>query len=243
VTQPDTSERARDRHAVVVGCGRVGAGVTRRLLSDGYSVAVIDRRPSSLRRIADTAATTHVGVGFDRQLLEEAGARRACALAAVTNGDNSNIVVARVGREVFGVPSVLARIYDPRRAAIYERLGIPTVASVQWTIEMAMRRLVPGDDGVQWVDPSARVVVVERDVPAAFVGRPISDLERSGELRLVAVRRLGVAALASADLVAQDGDVVYVAVAHDRVAALDADLRAGLDAGADAGLAPQRRHP
>jgi trk system potassium uptake protein TrkA len=214
----------RDRHVVVVGCGRVGAGITRRLLDDGYTVAVIDRRREALRRIADAAAETYVGVGFDRQVLELAGIRRACALAAVTNGDNSNIIVARVGREVFEVPSVLARIYDPRRAAIYERLGVPTVASVQWTIEMAMRRIVPDDSAVRWVDPSARVVVVERPVPASFVGRPVVDLEVPGAFRLVAVRRLGAAVVPTSDLIAQDGDVAYVAVAHDQLEPFDAHL-------------------
>jgi trk/ktr system potassium uptake protein len=221
----------RDRHVVVVGCGRVGAGITRRLLDDGYSVAVIDRRASAFRRITGTAAVTHVGVGFDRHVLEGAGIRRACALAAVTNGDNSNIIVARVGREVYEVPSVLARIYDPRRAAIYERLGIPTVASVQWTIEMAMRRILPDESAVRWVDPSARVVVVERPVPPSFVGRPIGDLEVPGSFRLVAVRRLGVAVLPSPELIAQDDDMAYLAVGHDQLDALEAHL--GGSAGVD----------
>ena len=222
---------ARERHVVVVGCGRVGAGITRRLLDDGYTVTVVDRRREAFRRIADTGATTITGVGFDRDVLDAAGARRASALAAVTNGDNSNIIVARVGREVFEVPQVLARIYDPRRAAIYERLGIPTVASVQWTIEMAMRRIVPDDAGVRWVDPSARVVMVERPVPTAFAGRRFTDLESAGAARLVAVRRLGVAVLPEPDLLAQDGDVVYAAVAHDRLEAFDADLSGAASGG------------
>ena len=222
---------ARERHVVVVGCGRVGAGITRRLLDDGYSVTVVDRRREAFRRIADTAARTITGVGFDREILEEAGARRASALAAVTNGDNSNIIVARVGREVFQVPQVLARIYDPRRAAIYERLGIPTVASVQWTIEMAMRRIVPDDAGVRWVDPSARIVVIERPVPTSFAGHRFADLEADGAARLVAVRRLGVAVLPEADLLAQDGDVVYAAVAHDRLDAFDLRLSGAAGAG------------
>jgi trk system potassium uptake protein TrkA len=217
-------EPDRERHVVVVGCGRVGAGITRRLLDDGCTVTVVDRRPDAFRRLADTGARTVVGVGFDRDVLERAGVRRAAALAAVTSGDNSNIIVARIGREVFGVPQVLARIYDPRRAAIYERLGIPTVASVQWTIEMAMRRLLPDDAGVRWVDPSARVVVVERPVTAAFVGSPLADLEADGIARLVAIRRLGVAALPAPGLLAQEGDVVYAAVTHDALDAFDARL-------------------
>ena len=202
----------RTNHVIVVGCGRVGSGVARRLLEHGQTVTIVDRNPESLRRVAGLDVETVVGIGFDRDVLATAGAHRASALAAVTSGDNSNIVVARVGREVFAVPRVMARIYDPRRAAIYERLGIPTIATVQWTIEMALRRLVPDDEGVRWVDPSARVVLVERAVTADQIGHPLLDIEEASGSRVVALRRLGVAVLPTPDLVAQDGDLVYLAL-------------------------------
>ncbi len=159
-------------HVVVVGCGRVGSGLAATLENQGHSVAVIDRRAQAFRRLPDGfSGRKIVGVGFDRARLDEAGIAEAGALAAVTNGDNSNIVVARVAREAFQIERVVARIYDARRAAIYERLGIPTVATVQWTTERVLRRILPdSSQGVEWIDPSAKVCLVERALPGA-VGR------------------------------------------------------------------------
>jgi len=213
----------RTNHVVVVGCGRVGSGVARRLLEHGQTVTIVDRNADSFRRVAGLDVATVVGIGFDRDVLTAAGAERASALAAVTSGDNSNIVVARVAREVFAVPRVMARIYDPRRAAIYERLGIPTIATVQWTIEMTLRRLVPDDEGVRWVDPSARVVLVERAVTHEQIGAPLLDIEADGACRVVALRRLGAAVLPTADLVGQEGDVLYLAMGASSLSSRDGE--------------------
>jgi trk system potassium uptake protein TrkA len=208
-------------HAIIVGCGRVGAGMAERLAAEGYSVTVIDQAPKAFVRLDGIAAERMVGMGYDLGTLLDAGVERAEVLAAVTNGDNTNIVVARTAREHFNVPKVVARIYDPRRAAIYERLGISTVASAQLTTELAIRRVLPDDAGVRWVDPSANVCVVDRSVPVTLAGRALTEIERSGRLRVVAVRRLGVGILAAPDLVFQEGDVVYMAVANDQLAAVD----------------------
>jgi trk system potassium uptake protein len=217
----------RDLHVVIVGCGRVGSGLAARLVHAGYTVAVIDRRPEAFRRLAaDLPVQRLAGVGFDRDTLKQAGVERATALAAVTNGDNSNIVIARVARERFEVPRVLARIYDPRRAAIYERLGITTVATVRWTIEQVLQRLTPSDETVSWTDPSARVLLVERELPPAWAGRRVSDVELPGVARVVGLSRLGSGIVLAPDHVAQEGDVVYVAVAADRLAVFDGHLEA-----------------
>ncbi len=215
-------------HVVVVGCGRVGSGLAETLESQGHSVAVVDRRPQAFRRLPPGFAGRRVtGVGFDRDRLREAGIEQADALAAVTNGDNSNILVARTGREYFGVERVVARIYDQRRAAIYERLGISTVATVGWAIERVLRRIDAGSSAIEWIDPSARVCLVERLVPEAWAGRPTGELEVVGESRVVAVTRLGVAQIASAALLVQEGDVVWLAVDGDRLDVVDALLAAG----------------
>ncbi len=216
----------RTNHVVIVGCGRVGSGLARRLTAASYSVAIIDKRKEAFRRIpADVDAQRLVGIGFDRGLLLEAGITRASALAAVTNGDNSNIVIVRVARERFEVPRVVARIYDPRRAAIYERLGIPTVATVGQTIEHALRRLLPAESGVAWIDPSARIVLLERELPAHMAGAALSStFEEPGVSRLVSLRRLGVALLPSSELIGQEGDIVHVAVSCDHVEAFDRRL-------------------
>lgn len=212
-------------HVVVVGCGRVGSGLARILEDGGHTVAVVDKNQKAFRRLPEGfSGKTIVGVGFDRDLLRQAGIEDAGALAAVTSGDNSNIMVARTAREVFGLERVIARIYDPRRAAIYERLGIPTIATVQWTTDRVLRRILPDAPATEWTDPSAAVVLVERPVAASWAGRRLADLDVPGLSRVVALSRLGVGQVPDAGLVTQEGDVVYVSVGSDRIAELDAHL-------------------
>ena len=218
-------------HVVVVGCGRVGSELAGLLEKDGHSVAVVDKNGSAFRRLPQGfGGSTVVGFGFDRLHLEQAGIRDAGAFAAVTNGDNSNILTARVARETFGVERVVARIYDPRRAVIYERLGISTIATVQWTIDRVLRKLVPDVADDDWVDPSARVAVVERPVAASWAGRPLAEIEIEGVARAVAVSRMGVAQVATPDLVTQDGDVVYLAIAIGHTDEVDRHLADGVGA-------------
>ena len=212
-------------HVVVVGCGRVGAGLASILEDLGHSVAVVDKAQKAFRRLPEGfSGTTVLGVGFDRDRLREAGIEEAGALAAVTSGDNSNIMVARTAREVFGLERVVARIYDPRRAAIYEKLGIPTIATVQWTTDRVMRRILPDATATEWTDPSAKVVLVERPVSDTWAGRRLADLDVAGLARVAALSRLGVGQVPTPDVVTQEGDVVYMSVAADRIAELDAHL-------------------
>jgi trk system potassium uptake protein TrkA len=215
-------------HVVVVGCGRVGSGLAVTLEEQGHTVAIIDRRAEAFRRLPDSFGGDRVqGVGFDQARLRQAGIERAEAVAAVTNGDNSNIVVARVAREAFAVDRVVARIYDQRRAAIYERVGIPTVATVQWTIERILRRVLPDVSDVDWIDPSAQVALVERLVPPKWGGHPVEDLEQPLLGRLAALTRLGKAQIPGPNLVVQEGDVVWVMVSGDGIDAYDNFLAAG----------------
>jgi trk system potassium uptake protein TrkA len=212
-------------HVVIVGCGRVGSGLARIIEERGHSVAIVDKDPRAFRRLPSSFGGKQVvGVGFDRERLEEAGIHDADAVAAVTSGDNSNILIARVARETFGIERVVARIYDPRRAIIYERLGIPTIATVQWTIDRVVRRLIPEAEESDWIDPSAGVVLVEREVSASWAGRPLGDIEIPGVARAVAVARMGTAQIATPDLVTQDGDLVYVVVAIGHVSDIDRHL-------------------
>lgn len=215
-------------HVVVVGCGRVGAGLAATLEHQGHSVAVIDKQPTAFQRLPHSFRGRRiVGVGFDRDRLREAGIEQADALAAVTNGDNSNIVVARIGREAFGVPRVVARIYDARRAVIYERLGVPTVATVEWSTERVLRRILPDAPGMEWIDPSARICLVERPLPSAWAGQPATALEELGTCRLVGLTRLGEARLPEDDLLLQEGDVAWLATRSDAVELVDRRLAAG----------------
>lgn len=212
-------------HVVVVGCGRVGSGLARVLEDGGHTVSVVDKAAKAFRRLPEGfSGRTVVGVGFDRDLLREAGIEEAGALAAVTSGDNSNIMVARTAREVFGLDRVVARIYDPRRAAIYERLGIPTIATVQWTTDRVLRRILPDAPATEWTDPSAKVVLVERAVGSRWAGHRLDELEIVGVARIAALSRLGASQVPDPQLIVQEGDVAYMTVPVDRVATLDAHL-------------------
>ncbi len=215
-------------HVIVVGCGRVGSGLAIELVALGHSVAVVDKNPKAFRRLPpDWDGTTVVGSGFDRDDLDRAGAASADALAAVTSGDNSNILTARIARETYEIPHVVARIYDPRRAQIYLRLGIPTVATVSWTIDQVRRRLVPGAPVVEWSDTTGTLSLVERDLPEWWAGRRLAGLSVPGEVALVSVTRAGAARLDVSELVGQDGDVLHFAVASSALDTLAARLEAG----------------
>lgn len=219
-------------HVVIVGCGRVGSALAHALVDHGHTAAIIDRRADAFERLGSSFdAQRIVGVGFDRDVLIDAGIERAGSVAAVTNGDNSNILIARVARETFGVERVVARIYDPKRAAVYERLGIATVATVSWTTERVLRRVLPEAPAVEWTDPSARVSLIERTLGKAWVGEKVSALEHSGEIRIVAVNRLGVSMMPAPNVVVQEGDVVYLAVGSDTMDRVDELVAAPAKAG------------
>jgi len=203
-------------HIVVMGCGRVGSSLARRLERAGYSVSIIDQNPAAFRRLGpDFAGDQITGVGFDRTTLTKAGVDRADAFAAVSSGDNSNIISARVARETFGVPHVVARIYDPKRAEVYERLGIPTVATVPWTTNRLLSVLL-GDKHVEdWRDPSGAVALVQVALDEAWIGRRVADLESATGARVAFVTRFGKGMLPTASTVLQDGDLVHVLVTDD----------------------------
>jgi trk system potassium uptake protein TrkA len=212
-------------HVVIVGCGRVGSSLARVLTADGHTVAIIDRRSEAFNRLGkDFTGQTVQGIGFDRDRLIEAGVENAGALAAVTSGDNSNILVARVGRENFGIEQVVARIYDPRRAVIYQRLGIMTVATVAWTTDQVLRRLIPEARPAEWIDPTAKVCLVDRTVADSWAGHLLSEVEEATGARVVAINRMGAATVPTTRTVAQSGDVLYIAAESARMTDIDAAL-------------------
>jgi trk system potassium uptake protein TrkA len=215
-------------HVIVVGCGRVGSELAVNLERVGHTVAIIDKNRRAFRRVPESCqARRVVGFGFDRDHLEEAGVSEARALAAVTSGDNSNVLTARIARETYQIPNVVARIYDPRRAVIYQRLGIPTVATVTWTTDHVMRRLLPEQSATEWSDPTGTINLVERSLPPSWAGKNLSPLLTGERSRLVMVTRDGEARLASAELVGQEGDVLLLSVRRDSIDELDAQLSAG----------------
>lgn len=202
-----------------MGCGRVGSTLAHNLEARDYTVAVIDMNADAFRRLgADFKGITITGIGYDRDVLIAAGIEQADAFAAVSNGDNSNIISARVARETFGVQRVVARIYDSKRAEVYERLGIPTVATVRWTADRIMRQIVREDRTEIWRDPTSTVSIVEIPVQDGWIGRPVRALEEATGARVAYVNRFGVATLPTPSMALQDGDQVYMLVT-DEIAA------------------------
>lgn len=206
-------------HIVIMGCGRVGSALAVKLEEEGHSVAVLDRDPASFRRLGPGfRGQTVTGVGFDRDRLREAGIERAHAFAAVSSGDNSNILAARVARETFGVGNVVARIYDPKRAEIYERLGIPTVATVAWSTGQMLRRLLPEGASEEWRDPSGTVILAQVSVHPGWIGHRIRWIGEMTGSRIAFVTRYGEGLLPEPDTVLQEGDLLHVIMRADEKA-------------------------
>jgi trk system potassium uptake protein TrkA len=215
-------------HIVIMGCGRVGSALARALEKQGHSVAVVDQDPTAFRRLGSGFNGRRVtGVGFDQDTLREAGIEEAGAFAAVSSGDNSNIIAARVARENFGVEHVAARIYDPRRAEVYQRLGIPTVATVRWTADQMLRRLLPSGAEPLWQDPSGTVQLAEVAFHPSWVGHPLAELEQATGARIAFVTRLGEGVLPTAQMVVQEGDLVQVMLRRADLAAVEAVFSKG----------------
>ncbi|MGH3413910.1 MAG: potassium channel family protein [Marmoricola sp.] len=200
-----------------MGCGRVGSTLARLLEDRNHTVSVVDTSPDAFRRLGPTYNGLKVtGFGFDRAVLTEAGIERADAFAAVSSGDNSNIIAARVARETFGIQRVVARIYDPGRAEVYERLGITTVATVKWTADQMLRRLLPVGAEPNYRDPSGTIRLDAVPVTDAWVGeRTVRFQEQSGS-RIAWIDRLGEGMLPSRESVMQEGDVLHLTMREER---------------------------
>ncbi|MEO7754100.1 MAG: TrkA family potassium uptake protein [Terracoccus sp.] len=209
-------------HFVIMGCGRVGSTLARTLGRGGHDVAIIDSDASSFRRLGtEFEGQTVTGIGFDRDTLVAAGIKGAYAFAAVSSGDNSNILAARVARETFGVEHVAARIYDPQRAMVYQRLGIPTVATVRWTADQMIQRLLPQGAVPELTDPSGKVVIAEVPMADPWIGRTLVDVEEQTGGRVAYVTRLGEGTLPRAGMTVQEGDLIHLAVMREELARVE----------------------
>lgn len=215
-------------HVIVVGCGRVGRELSMALQRDGHTVSVIDKDRNAFHHLPDDFAGKAVlGFGFDRDHLEQAGIGEASALAAVTNGDNTNILTARIARETFELPHVVARIYDPRRAVIFRQLGIATVAAVSWTTDQVLRRLYPEKSVSEWTDASGTLSLMEHALPDVWAGRKLGELDERDRFRLVSLTRNGQARLVGPELVGQEGDILHLVVHREALDEMEARLAGG----------------
>jgi len=198
---------------VIVGCGRVGSQLAQRLATEGHTVAIVDRDPDAFRRLPTSFRGQRVeGVGFDREVLIAAGIERADGFASVTSGDNTNVVSARIARHIFHVPHVIARIYDPRRAEIYRRLGIETISPTEWAAGRITELLsYPGVAMLESLG-NGEVHVVEVRISDAAAGRQVSELVMPGESNVVGLVRDGRATVPTLGTVLRAGDLVFMSV-------------------------------
>lgn len=213
---------------VIMGCGRVGAALAAELDASRHDVVVIDRDASAFDRLPEGfSGRTVAGLGFDREVLDLAGLDGADAFAAVSSGDNSNIIAARVARETFGVDRVIARIYDAGRATVYERLGIPTVATVPWATGRLVRYITAGTSPVVWREPTGSVCVVAVEPPAVWVGSRVDSLADAVDGRATAVTRFGRCEIPGPGTIVQADDLLHLAVPSTEVDQLDDLLERG----------------
>ncbi|WP_134738932.1 TrkA family potassium uptake protein [Nocardioides sp. 503] len=206
-------------HVVIMGCGRVGSTLARSLEDRNHTVAVIDSEPDAFRRLGPGFNGDKVtGYGFDQQVLEKAGIRRADAFAAVSSGDNSNIIAARVARETFGIQQVVARIYDPGRAEVYQRLGITTVATVKWTADQVLRRILPAGAEPDFRDPSGTIRLDQVPVGDPWIGHRTVTFQEQSRSRIAWIDRLGEGMLPTRESVIQEGDLLHLVMREENAA-------------------------
>lgn len=199
-----------------MGCGRVGSTLARSLEDRNHTVSIIDTSPDSFRRLGPGFNGAKVtGIGFDQDVLEKAGIERADAFCAVSSGDNSNIIAARVARETFGIQQVVARIYDPGRAEVYQRLGIETVATVKWTADQVLRRILPAGAEPDFRDPSGTIRVDAIMVTERWVGERTVRFQEEAGCRIAWIDRLGVGTLPTRDSVLQEGDMMHLVMREE----------------------------
>ena len=209
-------------HCVIMGCGRVGAELTIELAKAGHTVSIVDKRKEAFDRLPPGFdARTIVGTGFDREVLEKAGIKEADAFIAVSNGDNSNIVSARVAREYYKVPKVIARIYDPRRADIYERLDIPTIATVRWAAKQVQYLLFHGRETMRETLAGGSLLHLQVGLPEHLVGKKVSSVTSEGEVEVIGVDRGGAGFIPKPDSTFQEGDMVHFIVHKDATGTFD----------------------
>ena len=202
-----------------MGCGRVGSTLAHNLEDRNHTVSIIDAEPDAFRRLGPGFNGDKItGQGFDQEVLEKAGIRRADAFAAVSSGDNSNIIAARVARETFGIQQVVARIYDPGRAEVYQRLGITTVATVKWTADQVLRRLLPAGAEPDFRDPSGTIRLDHVPVTEAWIGHRTVDFQQQSQSRIAWIDRLGEGMLPTRESVIQEGDLLHLVMREENAA-------------------------
>ncbi len=197
---------------IIIGCGRVGAGLAQTLCLRRHTVTVVDKDPAAFERLGPSfKGKTVVGIGFDRDVLIKAGIERTDGLAAVTSSDEANVVAARLASQFFRVPRVVARLYDQRKAEIYQRLGLQTISTTTWGINR-IADLLCYSEFEPIISLGSEVDLITVDTPQLLVGRTVKDLTMPGEIHVVAISRGGATFLPTLGTVFQEGDLVHLAM-------------------------------
>lgn len=198
---------------IIVGCGRVGAALAQSMAANQHDVTVVDSNPTAFDRLGVSfRGRTVVGICFDRDVLLRAGIKSADAFAAVTSSDNANALAARIARDRFAVPRVIARIYDPQRRALYDKLGLETISSASWGAAQIERLLTAPEFQSVYSICDGEVQLVQVMVEDALNGRPASLLTQPDESIVVALTRASRTFIPKPDTVLQIGDIVMVGV-------------------------------
>jgi len=215
---------------IIMGCGRVGEQLARLLSEEGHDIAVIDYDSSALARLGDNFRGKKVkGIGFDKDVLVEAGIEQADAFAATSASDNANVVAARIARNIFLVPKVVARLYDPRRAEIYQRLGLLTISSTTWGAERIRELLTHSALDPILTFGSGEVCLLSIETPPMLVGRMVKHLSIPGEIQVIAITRQGHAFIPLFGTELQPGDTIHLAILASSMERFNDMI--GLDAG------------
>ncbi|MDO9100638.1 MAG: TrkA family potassium uptake protein [Caldisericota bacterium] len=203
-------------YIVIVGCGRLGSKLATQLSEAGHDVAIVDRTADNFSRLSDDFnGVTVAGVGFDEEVLKSAGIEHADGFAAVSESDNENIMAAQVAKNIFSVPTVLARVFDPVKGETYAALGLETVCPTTSAANIMFSRFIMGSRQAPFVLPGTSINLVEVFVPSALASKSLRELETLGEFRVVSLTRDAVSSLPRADDALQEGDRLLVAVHVD----------------------------
>ena len=198
---------------IIMGCGRVGEQVSLIMVEEGHEVTVIDQDPEALARLGPKfKGRTVKGVGFDRNALIDAGIEQADAFAATSSSDNANIVAARIARNIFHVPRVVARLFDPQRAEIYRRLGLVTISSTTWGAQRIYELLTHSDLDPEMTFGRGEVALITLETPPQLEGRMVRDLTVAGEIIVAAITRNGVALIPMLGSQFQAGDSIHLVI-------------------------------
>ncbi len=212
--------------AIILGCGRLGASIANLLFKEGHEVSVIDNDPDAFRRLSkDFIGKKLVGIGFDRDILLESGIETADAFIAVSRGDNHNVVSSLIAKNIFKVPRVVARIYDPERAKLYWSLGIATISPVSWAANQIKSYLFYHEFNTLCSFGQADVVIIEVECPHHLLGRSVEELHSPQEIEVIAISRQGRSRIPIPGTILEEGDILHIAVSAEAMQRLKGILR------------------